>query len=161
MSKGRGGKQPHMRNGYFLDSDGNHIIQAITIAQDEEIPKKMWGQPKGLQIVLQERGLWSESGLYLDGIARKQKHHGDQCCARQVLAQQPDFKAQVGRVQEVVEGRGHLILFYPKFHCELNWIQYLWARVKVSTRAHCSYDIKSLRDNVPAALVWASNLIPK
>lgn len=97
----------------------------------------------------------------MDCIARKHTHHGDECCARQVLAQQPDFEAQIGRVQEVVEDRGHLVLFYPKFHCERNWIEYFWTRVKVYTQAHCSYDIQSLRENVPTALIWASNLIPK
>lgn len=160
MNKGWGGKQPHMRNGYFNDSDGIQVTQRMTIERDEEVPKHMCGQPKGLQRVLQERELWPKGGLYLDCAARKRKHIGGQCYARQVLAQQPDFQAQKGRVQEVVEGRGHLVLFYPKFHCELNWIEYFWARVKVYTRAHCSYDIRSLRENVPAALVWASSLIP-
>lgn len=93
MNKGWGGKQPHMRNGYYLDNDYNKIIQEMTIAQDEEVPKKMWGQPKGLQIVLQDRGLWPKGGLYLESIAPKHKHHEDDCCARQVLAQQADFKA--------------------------------------------------------------------
>lgn len=123
------------------------------IEHDQDLPVRISGQPKGIQIVLEERELWPEAGLYLDCIARKEQHFGNQCCARQVLAQQPDFIAQKGRVQEMGEGKGHLILFYPKFHCKLNWIEYFWARVKVYTRTHCSYDIKSLRENVPAALI--------
>jgi len=77
------------------------------------------------------------------------------------MSQQPDFKAQKGRVQEVIEAKRHLVLFYPKFHCELNWIEYFWGRVKVYTRTHCCYNIKSLRENVPIDLKWASDLIPK
>ncbi|RPB07513.1 hypothetical protein P167DRAFT_495670, partial [Morchella conica CCBAS932] len=55
----------------------------------------------------------------------------------------------------------HRVLFYPRFHCELNWIDYFWARVKLYTRHNCDYDIKSLRENVPLALIWASDLITK
>lgn len=83
------------------------------------------------------------------------------CCACRLLSQQPDFLAQKGRVQEVIEAKGHLVLFYPKFHCELNWIEYFWARVKLYTRTHCEYNIQSLRENIPLALSWASDLIPK
>ena len=34
---------------------------------------------------------------------------------------QPDFKAQCSLVQEVIENRGHLCIFLPKYHCELFW----------------------------------------
>lgn len=131
------------------------------------ICRSIYGEPKGIQVVLEERGLWPRGGLYLDCTTRdslpkeRRKHIGDACCARRLLSQQPDFKAQKGRVQEVVETRGHMVLFYPKFHCELNWIEYFWARVKEYTRAHCGYNIKSLRENIPLALTWASNLVPK
>jgi hypothetical protein len=29
-------------------------------------------------------------------------------------------------VEEEITQRGHLVMFYPKFHCELNWIKYFW-----------------------------------
>lgn len=149
MNKGWGGKQPHMQDRFYLDKDGNKIIQKITIEYDESLPKEMWGQPKSLQTVLEERGLWPKGSLYLDCTTQKsvtkdqKKHPGDGCCASRVLSQQPDFLAQKGRVQEVVEAKGQIVLFYPKFHCELNWIEYYWARVKLYTRTHCEYNIKS------------------
>lgn len=121
MNKSWGGKQPSMRDGYFISGDGRRVIQQMCFGQDQERPKKMWDKPKGLQVVLEERGLWPKEGLYLDCGMRKtvskerRRHIGDKCCARQLLSQQPDFLAQKGRVQEVVEDRGHLILFYPKF----------------------------------------------
>lgn len=129
MNKGWGGKQGLLRDRYYLDADGNRIVQSMSFGHDIKLSKDKWGEPKGLQVVLQERGLWPKFGLYLDCTTRKslmkdQRKHstaGD-CCARGLLSQQPDFLAQKGRVQEVVEAGGHMVLFYPKFHCELNWI---------------------------------------
>ena len=48
------------------------------------------------------------------------------CCARSVLAAEQDFKEQKGRLQEELEFCGQLVIFYPKFHCELNFIERYW-----------------------------------
>lgn len=170
MNKGPGGAQPHMRDGWYIDKNGVRMVQKMCYGQRErKIPKSLWGEPKGLEVILKERGLWPKEGLYLDctqrnNVPKNQRKHSEavaNCCARKLISQQPDFLSQKGRVQEVVEGRGHRVLFYPRFHCELNWIEYFWARVKLYTRKNCGYDIKSLRENVPLALTWASDLIPK
>lgn len=55
-----------MQDGYYLDNDGNKIIQKMTFEHNEAMPKEMWGEPKGIQTVLEERGLWPKEGLYLD-----------------------------------------------------------------------------------------------
>jgi hypothetical protein len=47
---------------------------------------------------------------------------GRQLCAGVILSSQPDFAAQKSGLDDVIEKAGHLVLFYPKFHCELNWI---------------------------------------
>lgn len=152
MNKGWGGEQPHMRDGFYYTQSGRRIVQKMSYGRGRRIARCLWGQPKGMEIILKERGLWPRGGLYLDCTQRasipkeQRKHSGDNCCARRLMSQQPDFLAQKGRVQEVVEAKGHLVLFYPKFHCELNWIEYFWARVKQYTRSHCGYDIKSLRE---------------
>ena len=39
------------------------------------------------------------------------------------MSKQPDFQGQRGRLQEEVEATGNLVIFYPKFHCELNFIE--------------------------------------
>jgi hypothetical protein len=68
------------------------------------------------------------------------------------LSQQPVFKAQRGWIQEAIEARGHKTLFYPKFYCGLNYIEYFWAAVKLFTRENCDYSFKGLREVVPRAL---------
>ena len=81
--------------------------------------------PKGIKQVLIERDLW-EPGMRL---ACRTKCTGltTTCCARYCLSQQHNFLEQRGQLQEEVEAAGHLVLFYPKFHCELNFIELFWA----------------------------------
>ena len=61
------------------------------------------------------------------------------CCARRKVANQPDFLEQREWLREVVENKGHQILYFPKFHCELNYIEMVWAYVKSRLRRHIQY----------------------
>ena len=49
-------------------------------------------------------------------------------------------------MQEMVEGKGHLVAFYPKFHCELNYIEIYWRAAKHYTWQYCDYTWKSLQE---------------
>ena len=53
---------------------------------------------------------------------------------RMLLSALYDFMAQKSRVHELIESRGHICLFLPKFHCELNWIELYWCLIKWHTR---------------------------
>ena len=74
------------------------------------------GRPKGLKIVLQERGI-DVSGM-----------NGQKM--REELSKFDDFKNPKTLVEEKVENRGHLCNFFPKFHCELNAIERCWCHAK-------------------------------
>lgn len=111
------------------------------------------GWPKGIRLILEERGLWPEGGL--NRICSNCKKHSpiaDNCCAVRVLSLQPDFLAQRPLVREVIEDRGHKVIFYPKFHCELNYIELFWGAAKRYTRNNCDYSFKGLEKIVPEAL---------
>lgn len=97
------------------------------------------GTLKGLKTLLRERDLWPKDGLKLEE-------------ARELLANQPDFRAQHAWMAEVVEQAGHLIDFYPKFHCELNPIERAWGAAKRWTRENCEYTFPSLQKLVPQSL---------
>ena len=55
-------------------------------------------------------------------------------------------------MQEVIETAGHLCIFLPKFHCELNFIEFFWGAVKKYLRDHCDYSYAGLQKNLPDAL---------
>ena len=46
----------------------------------------------------------------------------------------------------------HRVIYYPKFHYELNHIEYFWYDGKSWTRKNCIYSIVGLRKNIPKAL---------
>lgn len=56
------------------------------------------------------------------------------CCMHRVLALQEDFRSEKPLVQSTIEDAGHVCLFLPRFHCELNPIEMLWGYGK--SRAH-------------------------
>lgn len=75
------------------------------------------------------------------------------CCGRRILLLQPDFQSQKGKLQETLEkDYGSIVLFLPKFHCELNWIEYYWGWAKRRTRDACDYTLDGLRENIPIVL---------
>ena len=66
---------------------------------------------------------------------------GGDCCAVAILPAQEDFRSARSRLQEIIEEAGQIFLLYPKFHCELNWIEYYWGCCKYFTRKHCNYTL--------------------
>jgi hypothetical protein len=52
------------------------------------------------------------------------------CCMHCVLSLQEDFVNEKPLLQHYLEGCGHVCLFLPKFHCELNPIEMLWGYAK-------------------------------
>jgi hypothetical protein len=141
-----GGKQARLKDGWFIQ-DGRTIIQKMNFPADHpEFPS----MPKGIKQVLVERGLWNNKLLMQ--CKDKCQQGKTTCCAKRILELQPDFHAQKSLVQEVIEAAGHLCLFLPKFHCELNFIEFFWGAVKRYLRENCDYTFQTLQQNMPKAL---------
>ncbi len=52
------------------------------------------------------------------------------CCERWIISLQPDFLAQKSALVEIIENAGHVCIFFPKFYCELNFIERYWKAAK-------------------------------
>jgi hypothetical protein len=116
----------------------------------------MPGWFKGMEIIIREHGLWPEEGQRpLPAQCPDFKCPADRtdCCCRRVLFNQPDFTAPKSQLQELIESRGHLCDFYPKYHCELNFIEQYWGAAKFQYRAVArSSTIKNMESVVKESL---------
>ena len=112
------------------------------------------GKPKGIKLILEERGLWPKEGLRLTCNNKNIEANTSypNCCARHKLGAQPDFVAQIPLIQEIIEAHGHKVMFYPKYHYELNYIEMYWGAAKRYARENCNYTWKGLEKTVPLAL---------
>lgn len=118
---------------------------------------------KGIKTILEERGLWMDEDPYRRGRSWRLDCASDQavdhrCCARHLLAAQPDFLAQKSALCEVIERAGHIFELYPKFHCECNWIERYWGAAKREARIRCDYTFNSLKSNLDEFLDNAGNV---
>ena len=125
MNVNPGGKQRVMRDGWWGGK-----------------PQKMnynLGVPKGLRVVLEERGVNTHKMT-----AEKM---------REILGSHPDFANEKSSVERFLgEEKGHIVYMLPKYHCELNPIERVWAQAKRYSKAYCKYSLPSLRTTIIPAL---------
>lgn len=148
MNVNPGGKQAIMKSTFF---GPNNTFQSMVFSANHPI---FPNQPKGMKQILIERGLWYDGlighcqlcKLKIEDITRTE------CCMRKILSLEDDFKSQKSQLQEEIEKRGHICIFYPKYHCELNYIEMYWGAAKRYTRENCNYTWSSLQKTVPEAL---------
>lgn len=130
MNVNPGGKQRVMRDGWWAGK-----------------PQKMnysLGVPKGMRAVLEERGI------------NTQNMNADKL--REVLGSHPDFKNEKSTIERFLgEEKRHVVYMLPKFHCELNPIERVWAQAKRYSKAYCNYSIVSLRKTIGPALESVSH----
>jgi hypothetical protein len=134
-----------MRNGELPDGREQEMYFP---ADHPEMP----GWFKGMEIILRERGLWRDR-LKAQCEGFKCSAGSTTCCCRRILFCQPDFTNQKSALEELVTSRGHICDFYPKFHCELNFIEQYWGMAKSMYRVSPPTDkIEAMEKNVLACL---------
>ena len=94
----------------------------------------MPGWFKGMEQIIRERGLWPEGGLHAECPGFKCLPGKTDCCSWRLLFNQPDFVSHKSELQEIIERCHHLCDFYPKYHCELNYIEQFWGAAKLQFR---------------------------
>jgi hypothetical protein len=116
MNKSNGGKQRKQKDTVIPMNNPTVECRGKTQKMTTEA-----GVPKGLQQTLEEHGF--------DIRAMRVKcflvcpFENNNCCMAQLLSKQDDFRNQISLLKQNIRTRGHICVFLPKFHCELNPIE--------------------------------------
>lgn len=124
MNVHSGGAQPKMRDTVWAGK-----VQKMTLAD---------GTPKGMKLVLKERGI-NTATLKGDDM-------------RTILSFHHDFRTERTLVEQFILDQGHQVIFLPKFHCELNPIERVWGQAKRHCRQYSNYTLARLRNIIHPAL---------
>jgi hypothetical protein len=88
-------------------------------------PQKMTtmaGEAKGLKQMLEEWG-FNTQGMHTKCCSPVCPIENTSCCMAHLLSKQDDFYLQESLLEQKIKAKGHLCVFLPKFHCELNLIE--------------------------------------
>jgi len=85
---------------------------------------------KGMAVILEERGFRDMSKVRAECPGFKCKPEVINCCCRHILYNQPDFVDVESLLESACKSHGFQVLFLPKFHCELNFIEQCWGHAK-------------------------------
>jgi hypothetical protein len=112
---------------------------------------------KGMAAILEECGF--ANVLKLQAQCEKFKCKGDttMCCCCQILYNQPDFVGVLLKLEKMCKPCGYQVLFLPKFHCELNFIEQCWG---FSKQLYCQYPASSKEANLERNVLTVLDSIP-
>lgn len=79
------------------------------------------------------------------------------CCCHRLLYTQPDFANVESRLEKICCEHRFQVLFLPKFHCELNFIEQCWGYAK---RLYRCYPESSKDSNLECNVVQALDSVP-
>jgi hypothetical protein len=116
MNKTNGGKQRKQKDTVIPQSNPHARFRG----KAQKMTVK--GEAKGLEQVLKERG-FDTKRFKRAKCAPVCPYESQGCCMARTLSQQDDFKNQTSMLEDLITSRGHLCMFLPKFHCELNPIE--------------------------------------
>ncbi len=116
MNKSNGGKQPIQRDTVIPQT--NPVVEKQGQLQSM---KTQDGLAKGLQQTLEEQG-FNTKGMQAK-CSPVCSVENLSCCMAHLLSRQDDFVHQTSMLECLIINAGHLSIFLPKFHCELNPIE--------------------------------------
>jgi hypothetical protein len=120
------------------------------------------GQFKGMKVLILERiarGCSLPNPVHLKAQCTNFKCPPGRtdCCCRRVLYTQPDFVKQASMLEDVATSEGFKVLFLPKFHCELNFIEQVWGYAK---RVYREFPASSSEEDLERNAIEALDSIP-
>jgi len=112
------------------------------------------GKFKGMAQILTERGF---DVARLKAQCKQCEPSVTTCCCRRILFNQPDFTNVETILESTCRARGFYVIFLPKFHCELNFIEQCWGYAK---RVYHCYPPSSKESELEANVIAALDSIP-
>ena len=85
---------------------------------------------KGMETILKECEFKNAWNLRAECKNFKCNPPATDCCCWRILFNQPDFVKGKNIVEDTFNSRGFEVYFFPKFHCELNFIEQCWGYAK-------------------------------
>ena len=170
-----GGKNTRrMRDTKIMVERFNSSDRSSTLEEKVQKMQNEAGEQKGIKTILIERRLWVGTMLLecqeckddvfrMDPNKRKELEEfkdadpnwigfTDKCCARGCLRRQDDFRSQKEWLAEECEKADFQIIYYPKYHCELNYIESIWAYIKCKLRRSCTFNYNSMVERLKSLL---------
>jgi transposase len=111
----------------------------------------------GMAKILEQRGLTTAAKLKAECKNFKCPTNATTCCQRRVLYNQPDFAEQESALEILCHSQGFEVIFLPKFHCELNFIEQCWGHSK---RVYRQYPPSSKEEDLQKNLLSALESVP-
>jgi hypothetical protein len=124
---------------------------------------------KGMAAILVEHGFMDAPNLLAQCEKFKCKPDVTSCCCCRILYNQPDFINVTLKLEKACTRRGYRVLFLPKFHCKLNFIEQCWGFSKRLYRqfpaspkeADLEKNVLTALDSVPLTVMHWSVFISK
>lgn len=148
------------------DANGKAMMQKVRVADGHHNGVQQsfyWpnghqkaGLFKGMAQILTERG-YNVKGLKAQCKNFKCPPNATGCCCRHLLYSQPDFSNVESRLEMTCRERSFRVLFLPKFHCELSFIEQCWGYAK---RVYRCYPLSSKDSDLEQNVVRALNSVP-
>ena len=84
---------------------------------------KLAGVFKGMAIILNKQGHADVLKVRAKCLKFQCKKGANCCCCQRMLYNEPDFVNVKSLLEIMCEARGFRAIFFPKFHCELDFIE--------------------------------------
>jgi hypothetical protein len=143
-------KTVKMGNGRFANGSPQSLYFADNDAKNP-------GKFKGMAVILAERGFANTGQIRAECAGFKCAKVATNCCCRRMLYNEPDFIDVESRLETHCKARGFQVIFLPKFHCELNFIEQCWGFAK---RIYRMYPVSSKEADLEANVISALDSVP-
>jgi hypothetical protein len=152
---------------YIERLKGRRVVGECQSCQKLELKKDAQRRIAAAEAMGQEETFVNHDLAEAEGEPDEVESEADNWCyIFKVLSLQEDFATEKLMLQQLIESRGHVCLFLPKFHCELNPSEMVWGYAKYRKSAIYIIDTAideslGFRNASDGKFPTAKNLVPQ